>query len=458
MKFLQKWKIFESKTEQTVSKNLIIEICVCMLLINNEFLDNLLNKGLKARYSEDSTVFLNDLKNMVMAKNRLCLGKFEENKCVEDSSYSKINRLFESISFDIEEDWGKLIKSKNISRNIIDKLLPDEKLTSEKISNVFWIGPNKDKEHNEDIVIELTSGQQFSMFLNKNVSLQKSASFNLFADELLGEDLNNLYDEENIRKWNKLCQEWIRVIYENSTKSMQLNIEKFIDPNRIGSIGYFDYFDIKHKDPKFKYLGEYFKEFEENILKFSDLMNLIWENKDIYFMDEQRATKEWYESKIIILNSKILEHLLTNSLRKNRLNDIQKSNDEFKVANGVVKMKLMKMIVDKLGSLERPIYYLSSNGDTFTQIPSRNFFRTNYDNLKIEFDYHVKFKIQEGEDENNDFKIKVKLSLDGSELLLMNIIVKFSGSEFSGKLGAKYKYEIPDNFNYMISKSNIDES
>jgi hypothetical protein len=33
----------------------------------------------------------------------------------------------------------------------------------------------------------------------------------------------------------------------------------------------------------------------------------------------------------------------------------------------------------------------------------------------------------------------------------MNIIVKFSGGEFSGKLSAKYKFDIPDNFNYLIS-------
>ncbi len=455
MRFLKEWKIFEANSEQKqLSKNLIIEICVSMLLINNEFLDNLLNKGLKARYSEDSTVFLNDLKNIVMGKNRLCLGKFDGNKCIEDEDYSKINRLFESLEFDIEKDWDKLVKSRNISRNIIDKLLPDEKLTSDKISNIFWIGPNKDKDHNEDIVIELKSGQQFSMFLNKNISLQKSASFNLFADELLGEDMNNLYDEENLRKWNKLCQEWVRIIYENSDKPMQLNIEKFIDPKRIDSINYFDYFDIKHRDPKFKYLGEYFKEFEENILKFSDLMNLIWKNKSIYFIDEERATKEWYESKIIILNSRILEHLLTNSLRKNRLDDIEKSEDGYKIAKGVVKMKLMKMIVDKMGSLERPVYYLSSNGDNFIQIPGRDFFRKNYNDFKLEFDYHVSFKIEEGEDDNNDFKIRVKLSLDNSEILLMNIIVKFSGGEFSGKLGAKYKYEIPDNFNYIVSKSN----
>jgi hypothetical protein len=34
----------------------------------------------------------------------------------------------------------------------------------------------------------------------------------------------------------------------------------------------------------------------------------------------------------------------------------------------------------------------------------------------------------------------------------MFIIVKFSGGEMSGKLSAKYKFDIADNFNYLISK------
>ena len=39
----------------------------------------------------------------------------------------------------------------------------------------------------------------------------------------------------------------------------------------------------------------------------------------------------------------------------------------------------------------------------------------------------------------------------------MNINVKFSSGEMSGKLSAKYKYEISDNFNYLISKKLIDD-
>ncbi len=71
------------------TKNLIEEICISMVLINNEFLDSLLDKGSKARYSENSNVFITDLKNIIISKTRLCLGKIEDGKAVEDKEISK---------------------------------------------------------------------------------------------------------------------------------------------------------------------------------------------------------------------------------------------------------------------------------------------------------------------------------------------------------------------------------
>ena len=461
MKFIANWQLFkESKNNKEYSsKNLILEICTSMVLLNNEFLYNILDKGLKARYSENSQVFLTDLKNLVLSKNRLKLGKFESGKCVEDDELSKINGIFESVQFEIEKDWDKLVNSRTTARNIIDKLLPDEKLTEDKIQNIFWIGPNKNNEFNEDIVIETTNGKQFSFFLNKNLSLQKSASFNTFADDLIPNDIDNLFSEENIRKWDKLTQEWIRIIYESSNKNMQGYIEKFIDPKRIDSIGYFEYFDIRHRDPRFKHLGEYIKDFEKNILKFSELMNEIWKNKESCLYDLERAVKEWSETKIVILNSRILEHLFTTSLKANKPDEIQKLENGFKRANGSVKMKLVKALVEKMGCLERPIYYLSSNGNVFHQMPSREFFRDHYNDLDIQFDYHVNFKVIE-DDENediNNFCIKVKLVNNDNEIIGMNIIIKFTGGEFSGKLTAKYKFTVPDNFNYLLSNMGTQE-
>ena len=448
MKWLRNFEIFkESKTYS--NKNLITEICVAMVLINNEFLDNVLDRGLKARYSENSSIFLTDLKNLLLAKNRLQLGKFEGEKCIEDDEASKINGLFDEVEFDIEKDWNVLVNARITARNIIDKLIPDEKLTKDDIKTIFWLGPNKDDDHQEDIIIELNSGKQYSFFLNKNLSSQKTASFNTFADDLIGQDLDLLFKQEYLPKWDKLTQEWVRILYENANKNIQLHIEKFIDPKRIESLGYFEYFDLRHSDHKYKHLGEFIKDFNKNILKFPDLMSEIWKNRDNCFMDSERVYQEWMETKIVILNSKILENLFTTSLKSNFADDIKKLDDGFKQAEGAVKMKLFKTLVEKMGCTERPVYYLGSNGNIFNYLPERDFFRKNYDDLTIKFDYHVNFTVSE-EEESNDFKIKMKLELDGSKLLDMTIVIKFS-SEMSGRLSAKYKFDLSSNFNYLIA-------
>jgi hypothetical protein len=428
-----------------------------MVLINNEFLDNILDRGLKARYSEDSSVFITDLKNLLLAKNRLNIGRFEGGKCVVDDEISKISGLFESTEFSIEKDWDKLSNARTTARNVIDKLLSDDKLTSEMIRNIYWLGPNKDKEHQEDIVIELTTGKQYSLFLNKSLTTQKTASFNTFADDLIGDDIQKLYSEEYLPHWNKLTQQWVKIIYENANKNIQRHIEKFIDPKRIETMGYFEYFDIKHQDPRYKHLGEFIQDFDKNILKFSDLLNEIWKNRDNCFMDSERVTEEWLETKIVLLNSKILENILTTSLKTNFPDDILRTEDEFKIANGTVKMKLFKTIVEKMGCLERNLYFLGNNGNVFNMVPSRDFFRKNYEDLTLKFDYHVNFAVNEEDEEDNDFTIKIILELDEEQLIEMFINVKFASGEMSGKLNAKYKFELADNFNYLISKKELSE-
>lgn len=437
--------------------NIIQEICVAMLLFNNEFLDNILDKGLKARYSENSKVFLTDLKNLVLAKNRLKLGKFIDNKCVADDELSKLNGFFDEVQFDIEKDWNKLVNARVTARNIIDKLLPDQKVTEDMVVAVYWIGPNKNPDYNEDIVLELTDGRQYSFYLNKNLSASKTASFNTFADDLIGNEIDKLYSEEYLPKWNKLIQQWVRTVYDNSNKNIQIHIDKFIDEDRIDSLDWFKYFEIKHRDPRYKYLGEFMKEFGKNILNLSDLMNEIWKNKESCFMDAERVYDEWMETKIFILNSKILEHILTESLTKNNIEDIKKLEDGFKLADGTVKMKFIKTLVEKLGCSERTTYYLGNNGNIFNQIPSREFFRKVYDDLKVKFDYHVKMLVDEVE-ENNDFNIKVKVEMDEKELIEFNIIVKFSGGEVNSKLSAKYKFTLSDDFNFRVSEKILSTS
>jgi hypothetical protein len=450
MKWVKNYQLFkESKTYS--NKNLISEICISMVLLNNDFLSNILDKGLKARYQENSQIFLTDLKNLLIAKNRLQLGIFIGDKCESDNEVSKINGLFDTVQFDIEKDWNILINSRVTARNIIDKLNPDEKLESDDISKIYWLGPNKNDDHQEDIVLELNDGSQYSFYLNKNLSSQKSSSFNNFAEELIGQNLDKIFKEEYLPKWNKLTQEWITTIYENSNKEIQRHIEKFIDPKRIETIQYFDYFDIKHSDPKFKHLGEFISDVDKNILKFSDLLNEVWKNKDKFFSNSDEVKKKWSETKTVILNSKILENLFTSSLKTQFPDDIVKGDDNFKTAGGTVKMKLFKILVDKMQCLERPVYYLSNNGNNFNLIPSRDFFRKNYDDMILKFDYHVDF--EEIDKEDDDFKVNLKLDFGDKNLLNMFISIGFSGGEMSGKLNSKYKFELSDDFNYTISKN-----
>jgi hypothetical protein len=461
MKWIRNYKLFKESKETTTTyspKNIVQEICISMVLLNNDFLDNILDKGLKARYSEDSSVFLTDLKNLLLAKNRLTLGKFVDGKtCVEDDEISKVNGCFSEVDFSIDKDWNKLSESRTTARNIMDKLLGDEKLTSDRIRKIYWIGPNKSKDFNEDIVIETTEGKQFSIFLNKNLSTQKTASFNTFADDLIGPNMEKLYSDEYMPRWNKLTQEWVKLLYENADKPIQRHIEKFIDPRRIDTMGYFEYFDIRHQDPRYKHLGEFIREFDKNILKFSDLCNEIWKNKDNCFMDPIRVTKEWYETKIVILNSKILENLLTTSLKGDFADDIKRNDDGFKTAEGTIKMKLFKTIVEKMGCLERTLYFLGNSGNVFNMVPARDFFRKYYDDIKLSFDYHVNFHYNEEDEELNDFKIRINLELDDKKLIDMVIFVKFTGGEMSSKLSAKYKFELADDFNYIIAQKRLAE-
>ena len=156
------------------------------------------------------------------------------------------------------------------------------------------------------------------------------------------------------------------------------------------------------------------------------------------------------------MNSKILENLFTNSLKSNFDSDIERQDDGMKLANGVVKMKLFKTVVEKMGCLERPLYYINSNGSIFHMIPSREFFRKFYDDLNIKFDYHVNFTVSEEED-NNDFNVKILLEQENEPLITFYIQVKFSGGEMSGKLSAKSKFELASNFNYLVSKKSLSE-
>lgn len=456
MTLLKRFSMINEAKDEAIYRptNLVHELCTALVLLNNNFLDNILDRGLRARYQENTDVFLNDLKTLLTGKGRLHLGKFLNNRCNKDTEYGNLNKLFDSLEFKIDDDWHMLVDARVAARNIIDKMIPGEKLREDMIEAIYWIGPNKNEESQEDIVVELKDGRQFSFFLNKNVTLYKTAAFNKFADELIGNEFENMFGPQYIAKWNQLTKRWVEIIYENANKNIQIHIEKFIDSQKINNLTYFEYFDLEHRDPRFKNLGEYIKELDGNFLKFSDLMAAIWKQREKCFADEEKVFNEWMEEKVVVLNSRILEHILTESLTKRAIGDIKKLEDGLKSASGKVKMKLVKTIVQKLGCRNRNMFYLGNNGNIFTLVPTVNFFREGYEFIDCKFDYHVELTINK-EERKNDFQIRIKLELDGKELMDCEVGVNFGRKEMSGHLSARYKFGFSTDFNEIIQSKQI---
>lgn len=454
IEFINENSLFDEKPTDSKKeynpKNIINEICVAMVLINNHFLDKILDQGQRARYTENNHMFIQDLKHLILSKNRLKIGKYVDRKCVEDTDISKLTKVFNDVEFDMVKDWSKLSNSRIIARNIMDKLLPEDKLTSDMIKNVFWLGVNKDRDYNMDIVIETEDGNQYPIYINKNLNLSKSASFNTLADDIIGLETDRLFKGDYMEMWDVLTQNWVRIIYENANNNMQLHIEKFIEPDRIYNLSYFKYLDIKHMDSRYAILGEEIPEFDKNFLYLSDLLKEIWKKREECFSNPDKVYSEWMEKKVLIFNSKILEHIITDSIVRNNMGEITKLDDGYKETSGNIKMKFIKTLVEKLGATETAVYYFGNNGNLFYKLPSRQWFRENYDDLILKFDYHVKMVVNTEDENANDFVIKTNLSLKENKLMDCDIIIDFAGGEMSGRLSAKYKFHMVDDFNMRI--------
>jgi hypothetical protein len=432
------------------AKSVISEICVAMLLLNPEFLDNILDRGMKARYSENTKVFVSDLRNLVFGNNRLKCGVYNDDICVTENETSKINQYFSQLenNFEIEKDWSTLVRARNIARNIQDKLL-DYKLEESNIRNVFWLGPNKEKGMKQDIVVEVNDGTQYNISINSKISLSKTQSFNTLFEDLIGEDnISKLHSEENKGKWDKLCQEWLRIIYENSNNTFKLHIEKFIDPDRIYSVKWDNLFQLKHRDKKYQFLGEHIEELDKNILYLHDLLNEIWKNGNLIINNFDEIKESWLEIKIAILNSRIIEHLVTSSL-KNQLDEDEKliKQDNHYVANDNMKNRILKMVTNTLGFDEMDIYFF--NTEDYTKLPAKTFLRDNFDNIDILFDYHVNLTPRDDEDDSeiNDSQFNIKINHDSESLMDININTSFGGGELTSKLSSKIKVEVTDLIN-----------
>lgn len=436
-----------SKGNTTLIKNLTIG----MLLLNPEFLDNVLDKGIKGRYTMDSSVFLNDLQNLLLKKNRFKLGIYsdEEEKYIVDDNISKANNMFDKYSphFDIEKDWNILLQSRKIANNILEHL----DITSDDIKYVFWIAPNKEDMHNEDLIIENIDGKQYPLFTNKKVDKSKSQSFNTFSEILIDDKINDIYSEKYMSKWNKLTQEWIRIVYENVTNNVQKHIAKFIDPNRIYSVSYFEYPDIKHYNKEFQYLGEYIEEVDKNILYLEDLLSEIYKREEL-FKDYEDFRYKWEEIKTNILKSQIIEHVYSESLKELIDYDV-KPTSKYTIAENKVKMKMVKLLAETLDLKESTSYYFSKSGEEYTKLPSRQFFRDSYEELDVKYDIHVDLTDINIDDEDNtdntdnDFTIRYDLN----DIPMFKINVNYSWTkEMKGTLKSKMTIDINNDFNDIV--------
>lgn len=445
--YIKKYSNFIVESKAYNSNKLIIDLTVSMLLINPNFLDNLLDKGLKGRYQQNSSVYINDLKNLLIGNNRLRLGIYDNNEqiFVEDNDIGKINSFFDEITenFDIEKDWNKLIKSRNIARNIEDKLLLEEKLTSEQIKYIFWTVPNKDNGDSSDIVIQLNNGEQYPISLHKSLTTKKTKSFNTLSEILFGTETLELLESEKVEKiFDKLAQEWVRLNYEMSTDKCKLIIERFIDPNRIYSVTWSNFFDIKHRDPKFRNLGEHIPMFNKNILTLSELLNEQFKKRSCY-IDYDNFEKEWSNIKNVVFSNRIIEYVITERLKDILKDEIEKEDDKY-IANEKFKVNIIKLIFDILDIKEKmEVNYISS--DKFYKLPSKEFFRQNFDNIKMLFKYHVNVT------EENDYYFNIEIFIDNEKLLDINLIIDFAGSkEFNNRISTKVDFIFPDDYNYLI--------
>ena len=146
---------------------------------------------------------------------------------------------------------------------------------------------------------------------------------------------------------------------------------------------------------------------------------------------------------------KIIRKVLNNTATIS--NQIKRKSDGLKTTDGDIKMRIMKILVEKMGAFERPLYLFSNKGNNMDFIPSRDLFRKIYDDFDVEFDYHVKMIVEDGDEDSNDFKFKIKVSLDGEKLFDLLIIIGFSGGEMSSKLNAKFKFMPVSDFNLILT-------
>ena len=157
---------------------------------------------------------------------------------------------------------------------------------------------------------------------------------------------------------------------------------------------------------------------------------------------------------IPLLNSKIIEHLYTESFRE--LSEGDSEDGRYMNAGDDMKMRLLKLFVEMLNIGERDVYYFGNSGNEFNKLPGRQFFRDMYDKIDVKYDYHVDLTdIELDEDKEGDFTIRY--DLDGEPLARLNLINSWSGGEMSGNLNVKMNLDLNKEFNVLIDIDDVNE-
>jgi hypothetical protein len=417
-----------------------------MLLINPSFLDSILDKGLQTRYVYNNSVFISDLKNLILKKNRLKLGIKEDKGYIEEDNIGKINTYFNKFSkdFDISKDYNKLVTARDIARNIQDKLLMEDKLVPDMIRNIYWVSPNKEKGSKEDIILELHGGKQYPIVINSKISTTKTKSFNTLIDILLDDQADKLYNDEYLDNWNHLTTTWFKLVYNSCKNDYKIMIDQFIDATRVDSLTYFEYQSIEIQDKEFKILGKFFPLMSKNYKELSTLMSDIWKKKGTAMDNFEEVEKEWNDAKKITLNNKIIEHLIIEGLNKliDDNEEVEETTEGFLIATDNVKMRLLKVIVDIMNVEDIDIYYMGKNSSY--HVPSTKWFRENYERINVEYDYHQKLS------EDKDSQFRINIELDNKPLISLELFTGFATGEMSNRLTTKMKIQYESDFNYKI--------
>lgn len=431
-------KFFESAKKKN-NTDLILTLCVGMLLINPEFLDNILDKGLKGRYTHDTNMFLNDLKTLLTKKNRFVLGQYQNKEIIEDTDLGKINTFFNDYTseFNIEEDWKILKKAREIHRTISNELLFGERLTPDMIKTVYWLKPNKETF---DIAIKTNIDTYLISLKPKNHT--KTKSFNTIADILLGTTQKTVFEGKYIELWDNLTRAWVRTIYENVKPHYKLAIDQFFDFSRVESLTFDALYEIEIEDKNYKRLGKYFSVLDKNYRELHKLLSDIFKKKEA-FNNFNEFIDTWNKIKKEILYSRIIEDILLSVIEDLMDEEKSQEDDSMIVANDTLKMRLMKLIVELLSVEEHDIFYFKR--DEMIYIPSRKWFRNNFNKLRITFDFHTPLN-----DDGSNFKIR--LSKDNKHILTLNMNTNFSGGEMSGRLSTKYEFDFSNDINFLFKQ------